>query len=233
MPRGIKPALAAILLIGLSACSAPPQAVKRAVTTATPLPTLSPLPLQTAEPSPTVPPSPTAPSAPSPRPYPRLPIPTGTPRCHTSQLEVAQLSVGAATGNVLNSFEMRNRSSAACWVYGYVGFELLDAQGRALPQSLSRSTDSFFGQSDSPSRILLSSGTPPLHTRATGHAFFDVASEDVTCNVDQMKAVASLEIWPPDEYAAIVIPAHGGDWNGGFISCGDLTVNPLQIRPKG
>ena len=143
MPRGIKPALAAILLIGLSACSAPPQAVKRAVTTATPLPTLSPLPLQTAEPSPTVPPSPTAPSAPSPRPYPRLPIPTGTPRCHTSQLEVAQLSVGAATGNVLNSFEMRNRSSAACWVYGYVGFELLDAQGRALPHGIAQSIDRF------------------------------------------------------------------------------------------
>jgi hypothetical protein len=146
---------------------------------------------------------------------------------------VAQLSVGAATGNVLNSFEMRNRSGAACWVYGYAGFQLLDAQGRALPQSLSRSTDSFFGQSDPPSRILLPSGTPPLHQRATGHAFFDVASEDVTCNVDQMKAVASLEIWPPDAYAAIVIPTHGGDWNGGFISCGDLTVNPMQIRPKG
>jgi hypothetical protein len=146
---------------------------------------------------------------------------------------VAQLSVGAATGNVLNSFEMRNRSSAPCWVYGYVGFQLLDAKGRALPQSLTRSTDSFFGQSDSPSRILLSQATPPLHTRAAGHAFFDVASEDVSCNNDQMKAVASLEIWPPDEFAAIVISARGGDWSGGFISCDDLILNPLQIRPKG
>ena len=141
------------------------------------------------------------------------------------------LGAGAATGNVLNSFEMRNRSSTPCWVYGYVGFQLLDAQGRALPQSLTRSTDSFFGQSDAPTRILLSPSTPPLRTRAAGHAFFDVASEDVSCSSDRMTAVTSLEIWPPDEYAAIVIPTRGGDWSGGFISCGDLTVNPLQIRP--
>jgi len=46
-----------------------------------------------------------------------------------------------------------------------------------------------------------------------------------------MTTVTSLEIWPPDEYAAIVIPTRGGDWSGGFISCGDLSVNPMQIRP--
>lgn len=126
---------------------------------------------------------------------------------------------------------MRNRSSAPCWVYGYVGFQLLDSRSRPLPQSLARSTDSFFGHSDPPTRILLSPGSPPLHSRAAGHAFFDVATEDVTCSGEQMNATASLEIWPPDEYAAIVIPARGGDWNGGFVSCGDLTVNPMQIQP--
>jgi len=46
-----------------------------------------------------------------------------------------------------------------------------------------------------------------------------------------MTTVTSLEIWPPDEYAAIVIPTRGGDWSGVFISCGDLSVNPMQIRP--
>ncbi len=151
--------------------------------------------------------------------------------CHTSQLELALLGAGAATGNVRNSFEMRNRSSVPCWVYGYVGFQLLDAQGRALPQTLTRTTDSFFGQSDPPTRILLRPASPPLHSRAAGHAFFDVATEDVSCSGEQMNAIAGLEIWPPDEYAAIIIPAHGGDWIGGFISCGDLAVNPIQIRP--
>jgi hypothetical protein len=45
-----------------------------------------------------------------------------------------------------------------------------------------------------------------------------------------MKATASLKIWPPDEYSAIVIPARGGDWNDGFISCGDLSSDPMQIQ---
>jgi hypothetical protein len=53
--------------------------------------------------------------------------------------------VGAATGHVLNDFEMRHRSSTPCWVYGYVGFQLLDSAGRPLPQTVVWTTDSFLG----------------------------------------------------------------------------------------
>jgi len=224
MSRGTIPGLAFAAVLVLSSCTSPPRQAVRPSATSSPAATSGSVASATPpDVSPTVRPSPTA--------YALTPIPVGTQRCHTSQLEVALLGAGAATGNVRNSFEMRNRSSAPCWVYGYVGFQLLDTHGRALPQSLSRSTDSFFGQSDPSTRILLPSATPPLHSRAAGHAFFDIASEDVSCNSDRMTAVASLEIWPPDEYVALVIPAHGGDWSGGFISCGDLTVNPMQIRP--
>jgi hypothetical protein len=224
MSRGVIPGLGLGLFLVVGGCTSPPPQAVQPLGTASPS-TSAGVVASVAPPdvSPSISPSPTV--------YALTPIPTGTPRCHTSQLEVALLGAGAATGNVRNSFEMRNRSSAPCWVYGYVGLQLLDAHGRALPQSLSRSTDSFFGQSDPPTRILLPLATPPLHSRAAGHAFFDVASEDVSCNSNQMSAVASLEIWPPDEYAALVIPAHGGDWSGGFISCGDLAVNPMQIRP--
>ncbi|HXO58613.1 MAG TPA: DUF4232 domain-containing protein [Candidatus Acidoferrum sp.] len=224
MAKGIIPGLAFAAVLVVSGCTSSPPQVVRPSGTASPatsagsVASVAPLDV-----SPSISPSPTV--------YALAPIPAGTARCHTSQLEVALLGAGAATGNVRNSFEMRNRSSAPCWVYGYVGFQLLEAHGRALPQSLSRTTYSFFGQSDPPTRILLPPATPPLHSRAAGHAFFEVASEDVTCNSNQMSAVANLEIWPPDEYAALVIPAHGGDWSGGFISCGDLTVNPMQIRP--
>lgn len=222
MSTGVTPGLALAFVLVVSGCtSSPPRADTLSTT---PSPTATTTTVASATP-PDLSPSPSATV------YALAPIPGGTQRCHTNQLEVALLGAGAATGNVLNSFEMRNRSSAPCWVYGYVGFQLLDAQGRALPQSLTRSTDSFFGQSDAPTRILLSVSTPPLRTRAGGHAFFDVASEDVSCSSDRMTAVTSLEIWPPDEYAAIVIPTRGGDWSGGFVSCGDLTVNPMQIRP--
>jgi Domain of unknown function (DUF4232) len=224
MSKSILAGLAFTAVLVVTGCTSPPLQVVRPSAMLSPTATSGAV-ASAAPPevSPTLSPSPTA--------YALTPIPVGTQRCHTSQLEVALLGAGAATGNVRNSFEMRNRSSAPCWVYGYVGFQLLDAHGRALPQSLSRSTDSFFGQSDPSTRILLPLASPPLLSRAAGHAFFDVASEDVSCNSDRMTAVASLEIWPPDEYAALVIPAHGGDWSGGFISCGDLTVNPMQIRP--
>ena len=224
MSKSILAGLAFTAVLVVTGCTSPPLQVVRPSATLSPTATSDAVASATPpEVSPSLSPSPTA--------YALTPIPVGTQRCHTSQLEVALLGAGAATGNVRNSFEMRNRSSAPCWIYGYVGFQLLDAHGRALPQSLSRSTDSFFGQSDPSTRILLPLASPPLLSRAAGHAFFDVASEDVSCNSDRMTAVASLEIWPPDEYPALVIPAHGGDWSGGFISCGDLTVNPMQIRP--
>ena len=223
MQRAPVAAAAVGILIALSACSPPmPQAVKASASPSRPAV------VHGSEPAiPSVSPA----ASPSPTPYPRLAIPAGTPRCRTSRLEVALVGAGAATGNVLNSFEMRNRSSAACWVFGYVGFQLLDGQGHPLPQTLRRSTESFFGRSDPPSRILLPPSTPPLNSRAAGHAFFDIATDDVLCNADYMNSIASLQIWPPDEYVALVIPARGGDWNGGFISCGRLSVNPLQIQP--
>jgi len=230
MPRGIKPALAAILLIGLSACSAPPQAVKRAATTATPLPTLSPLRLQTAEPSPAPPAGPIASIAPRPTPYPRLPIPAGTPRCHTSQVDIAFTGYGAATGHILNDFEMRNRSQTACWVDGYVGFQLLDRQGRALPQTLLWTTETLFVRFDPPTRILLPPRTAALGLKqGLGHAFFNVEADDFTCQSEQFSATASLKIWPPDEYQPIVIPATAGDSR--FISCNHLVIHPVQVQP--
>lgn len=224
LSRGVVPGMVLASVILVSGCSStPPQAVR---------PPGAASPAAGARPTVSVIPPTLGPGIwPSPTLYALVPVPAGTQRCHTSQLEVALLGAGAATGNVRDSFEMRNRSSAPCWVYGYVGFQLLDALGRPLPQSLVRTTDSFFGHSDPPTRILLPPASPALHSRAAGHAFFDVATEDVSCTSNQMDAVASLEIWPPDEVVAIVIPARGGDWNGGFISCGDLAVNPMQIWP--
>jgi hypothetical protein len=210
------------LVLVVSGCTPPPPQSVLATTTPSPATTAS---TGASGLSPGLTPSPSATV------YALITVPAGTQRCHTTQLEVALLGAGAATGNVLNSFEMRNRSSTPCWVYGYVGFQLLDAKGGSLPQSLSRSTSSFFGQSDPPTRILLPSGSPALNSRAAGHAFFDVATEDVSCDSNRMNAIFSLQIWPPDEVESIVIPAHGGDWNMGFISCGDLAVNPMQIRP--
>ena len=225
MPRSVISALAVGVLIGLSGCtSAPTQGAKPSLKALTPVPLETPTPSPTSEPSA----SPAIPTTPTP--YPRLPIPAGTARCHTAQLEIVFVRANAATGHVLNDFEMRNRSRTPCWVYGYVGFQLLDSAGRPLPQTVVWTTDTFFIRFDPPSRILLPTGTAPVHSsEGQGHAFFNVEADDFTCSADQMKATAKLEIWPPDEYQAIVIPTKPG-WEG-FVSCGKLAMHPLQVQP--
>jgi hypothetical protein len=125
---------------------------------------------------------------------------------------------------------VRNRSHTPCWVYGYVGFQLLDSAGRPLQQTVVWTTDTFFMRFDPPTRILLPTGTAPVRSgQGLGHAFFNVEADDFTCSPVQIAATAQLKIWPPDEYNALVIPAKsGGD---AFVSCSHLALHPLQIQP--
>jgi hypothetical protein len=225
MPRCWYWLVAALIAIVATACTpSPPTAVKPSptVSTSPAVPLSAPTP-SPAEPSPTPFPTPTV--------YPRLPIPAGTARCHTSQLEVAFITGDAAAGSVEDTFEMRNTSPTGCWVYGYVGFQTLDRNGRPLPQSTSWSTKSYFGDSEPPSRILLPPGMTPLGVEPrTGHAFFNVFTSDVLCDVYK-DPVASIKIWPPDEYQPLTIPGQrpGGGLQFGF--CFGFGLNPLQIQP--
>jgi len=222
--RGRFGLVAVAVAIIVTACTpSPPTAVK-------PSPTVS---TSTAAPVSTPTPSPAEVSStpfPSPTVYPRLPIPAGTPRCHTSQLDVAFILGSAAAGNVEDTFEMRNASSTACWVNGYVGFQTLDRHGRALPQVINWSPKTYFGDSDAPSRILLPVGTTSLGVEPrSGHAFFNLFTNDVLCDF-YANPVESIEIWPPDEYRPLTISAKSR-YGQEFGFCGGFQLNPLQIQP--
>jgi len=115
-------------------------------------------------------------------------------------------------------------------VYGFVGFETLDASRQPLPQMLRWTTNSFFGRSDPPTRILLPTGTAPVGPEpVSGHVFFSVATNDVLCDTNQ-NPVGSLEIWPPDEREPLILPARAVDGRS-FFFCRDLELYPLQIQP--
>lgn len=125
---------------------------------------------------------------------------------------------------------MRNQSAIACWVFGFVGFQTLDANGQRLPQTIRWTTESFFGRSDPPTRILLPAGTAALGSgQGTGHAFFNVATNDVLCDANQAP-VATLEIWPPDEFQPLKIRAQTADGLP-FVFCRYIDLNPLQVQP--
>ena len=216
--------VAGAIAIVVAACtpSSPTAAKPSPMVSSSPATRVSvPMPLP-AEPSPTPFPTPTV--------YPRLPIPAGTPRCHTSQLEVAFIIGSAAAGNVEDTFEMRNTSSVACWVFGYVGFQTLDLRGRRLPQTINWSPNTYFGESEPPSRIVLPAGTTSLGVEPrTGHAFFNLFTNDVLCDF-YANPVASIEIWPPDEHRPLTIPATSA--YGQLLGfCGGFQLNPLQIQP--
>lgn len=145
-------------------------------------------------------------------------------------LEVAFIIGSAAAGNVEDTFEMRNTSSVACWVFGYVGFQTLDLRGRRLPQTINWSPNTYFGESEPPSRIVLPAGTTSLGVEPrTGHAFFNLFTNDVLCDF-YANPVASIEIWPPDEHRPLTIPATSA--YGQLLGfCGGFQLNPLQIQP--
>ena len=88
----------------------------------------------------------------------------------------------------------------------------------------------MFGESQPPSRILLPAGTTPLGVEPrTGHAFFNLFTEDVTCDVNK-NPVATIKVWPPDEYRPLTIPAQSlSGLQFGF--CRGFGVDPLQIQP--
>jgi hypothetical protein len=141
------------------------------------------------------------------------------------------VGVGAAAGNVEGTFELRNKSAAPCWVQGFVGFQTLDGNGRPIPRNVVWTTDSFFGKSDPASRILLPADTARFGSEPrTGHAFFNVAGNDVIGDSNQTPVV-SLEIWPPDEFQALIVPARSLD-GVGFVFCGGIELNPLQVQPQ-
>lgn len=234
MPRTALVVLCSLVVAGIAGCSSSaPSSVNSPSTNPTVLTVTAPPP----PPSPSGSPAPEGTVFPSPTPYPRLSIPAGTPRCHTAQLDVAFVSSGAAAGNVEEVFEMRNKSVTSCWVYGFVGFQPLDAQGQPIPESMRWTTDSFFGTTDPPMRILLPPATAPLQWRGMnlyssdgrGHAFFDIATNDVLCDINQ-RPVVTVEIWPPDEIQPLKIAATTSSYST-FSFCRDIDLSALQIQP--
>jgi hypothetical protein len=99
-----------------------------------------------------------------------------------------------------------------------------------LPQTTNWSWKTYFGDSEPPSRILLPARTRPLGAEPrTGHAFFNVFTNDVLCDFNE-NPVASIDLWPPDEYTPLTIPARSA-YGQQFGFCGGFQLNPLQIQP--
>jgi Domain of unknown function (DUF4232) len=159
-------------------------------------------------------PSPGAGQAPSPAPNQAA---AGPSRCHTGQLQVAYATSQGAAGHIFLTFRMTNTGTTTCWLYGFVGMQMLDAAGQAMPTRVLRNGGAFAGQ-PGPTRFDLPAG------RA---ATFDVAYSDVPVGSETTcPPAARLIVTPPDEFDHVTIAVSG--FRLAPCNSGELDVTPMR-----
>jgi Protein of unknown function (DUF4232) len=163
-------------------------------------------------------------------------------RCDTPDLEMRLVTEGAATGHIGATIEVRNKSHHDCDLYGYAGFQLLDARGRPLPTRVIWSTNSFFLASPAVEAVVgLPAGTvpisarPPVHGEVTpvqpvpGHAYIPMSWNDV---LEPCSNAVQLRVTPPDAFKSLVIsgvPSGGLPPLMSVCSGGTMYVNPTRV----
>jgi hypothetical protein len=160
--------------------------------------------------------SPTPTTGPASTPTP-APAAAGPDRCHTSQVQVSDLTSQGAAGHIFLTFRMTNTGGVTCWLYGFVGMQMLDGAGRNLPTRVLRNGGAFAGQAG-PSRFDLPAGRS---------ATFDVAYGDVQVGSETTCPAASrLIVTPPDEFDHVTIAVSG--FSLAPCNSGELDVTPMR-----
>jgi hypothetical protein len=147
-------------------------------------------------------------------------VKSGSGRCHTSELAVTTGPVGAAAGNISASFVLTNTSKAACTLFGYPGFSLLDSQGQRMIGDVHRGASPVF-PAINPTRVVLA----PRKS-----ASFSVGYSDVPTGNDPCRTSVSALITPPDETTQLTIadqaPVCGGPFYVSPVVTGSNGASP-------
>lgn len=144
----------------------------------------------------------------------------GPSRCHTSQLAVAFAGSEGAAGTIILTFRMANTTPTGCWLYGFVGMQMLDATGRNLPTRVVRNGGLFSNQSG-PTQFTLQPGQAATFLMAFGNV--PVGSETIC------PQAAQLVVTPPDEFDHVTLTVQG--WPLSPCNSGELDATP--VRPAG
>jgi hypothetical protein len=127
------------------------------------------------------------------------------------------LRTEGAAGTTVATFELRNRGSAPCALFGYVGLQMLDAQSNPLPTTVQRG-GGVAAINGSPQRLVLQPGDA---------ADFLVQASNVPTGTQSCPESAKLEVTPPDEREFTVVDAT-------LRACGGvLKVSPVQAPQPG
>ena len=139
-------------------------------------------------------------------------------RCATGWLPMSLGVTQGAAGNERAVVTMVNRSGSPCYLGGYPGVEMVDANGHNLGDA-QRSLDSFFGTYAAPLRVEIAAG---------GSTFFELTwGGNDPCGSTPGKHPASLKITPPGDYDSATINAN--PYPGNTTVC----ANYFQVHPVG
>ncbi|GAA4612221.1 DUF4232 domain-containing protein [Saccharopolyspora hordei] len=137
------------------------------------------------------------------------PEPKAGTRCHTSMLTGSLQNPDAGAGQRYAELTLTNSSGETCTLYGYGGFQLVDANGQPIPTNAVRTPN------PGPSLITLAPGesaSATLHWTAVPH---EGEPTDGPC----APTAARLMVIPPDETDALPVT-----WTGGPV-CGFGTID--------
>lgn len=131
--------------------------------------------------------------------------------------------MNGATGNEIATVTMTNRSESACYLGGYPGVELLDANGHHLADA-ARATTSFFGTYPPPHRVDLAPG---------GTTFFDLTWGGIDpCGSSPALHPTYLRITPPGDYDPATISATPPGMTQMDVCPNSMAVHPVGSRPQ-
>jgi uncharacterized protein DUF4232 len=146
------------------------------------------------------------------------PAGTSIGRCATGWLQMSLGITQGAAGNERTIVTMVNRSGSTCYLGGYPGVEMVDANGKNLGDA-QWSTDSFFGTYAAPHGVEISAG---------GSTFFELTyGGSDPCGTIPARHPASLKITPPGAYDSATISANP---NPGTMT---VCANYFQVHPVG
>jgi Protein of unknown function (DUF4232) len=147
---------------------------------------------------------------------PVVPVPRPGDRCHTAGLSLAHTDQGdVGAGHAGTYFTLTNVLDVPCVLAGYVGAQLLDAQGESLPTSVTRGNGYLF-HDGGPVSLLV----PPAGSARFGLEWVQVPVGDET----SCPTASQLAIIPPDEYGPLAVPAR-------IMACDAGQLHVIALEP--
>jgi hypothetical protein len=137
-----------------------------------------------------------------------------TVACTSGELTPTYLGSNGATGNIVLSFAIRNRSAKACHTYGFPGVQFVARNGSSLTTSATRTTQDILGSTPESELVLEPGQRASFRMVASDSGPGGGASGCVTAYAVQVIA--------PDDTVPmrVAIP-------GGTVECGKTGVSPL------